>query len=48
MVSVAMAIAISQLAGSDNESDGKEKKNPIQASSTNANMKVRLKSVLKK
>ena len=48
MISVAMAWALSQLAGSDKEYDKKEKKKPAQSYSTNADKKVRFKSILKK
>ena len=43
-----VASALLQLSGSENESDGEEKKNPTQASSNNADKKVKLKSILKK
>ena len=48
MISAMVASALLQLSGSENESDGEEKKNPTQASSNNANKKVKLKSILKK
>ena len=48
MVSAAVAIVLSQLAGSDNESDRDKKNNTTQAYSTNSDKKVCLKIILKK
>ena len=48
LISVELASIISQLVGSDNAYDEEEKKNPAQASSTNAYKKVRLNNILKK
>ena len=40
MISAAVASALSQLSGSDNEYDGEENKNTTKESSTNVNKKV--------
>ena len=48
MVSAEVASALSQLYGSDNESDGEVNKTPTKTSSTNSDKKVRLKSILNK
>ena len=42
MISAAVDISLSKLAGSDNKYNREEKKNPTQASSTNANNKLHL------
>ena len=48
IISTEVTSALSQLAGSDNKSDGEGNKNLAQESSTNANKKVCLKSIPKK
>ena len=48
MMNAAMANTLYQLYTVDNKYDGEYKKKPAQASSTNDNKKVRLKSTLKK
>ena len=48
IINAAVDSAPYQLVESDNKYDEEEKKNPTQASSTNANKKFHLKSILKK
>ena len=48
VISAEMAFSLSRLAGSDNEYDGEDNKSTAQESSTNADKKVHLKSILKK